>query len=132
LWDEVCSQIFAGTERETNQIIKFEFSDLRRADVSNALLDNCACRKLCFIQCGTAYGDGEYCGTSGFHYGVDAGCLAAVPDYLIDPEKMKDTERLGKFFDFFDSIALHTDGKGTFLFSDANRTIEIIDTGDEE
>jgi hypothetical protein len=132
LWDEVCKQIFAGTNHEVNQVIKFEFRDLREAGVSDAMLDNCACRKLAFIQCGTMYGDGVYQSMSDYNYGVDAGCLAAVPDYLIDPSKIGEAERLGKFFDALDFIALLTDGKGIFTFYDANGPLEIIETGYEE
>jgi len=69
---------------------------------------------------------------SGFDYGVDAGCLAIVPDYLIDPEKMEEAKRLGKFFDALDYIALLTDGNGTFTFYDASGPLEIIETGDSE
>lgn len=130
IWDKVCEQIFAGTEREVNQIIGFDFGDLRRAGVSDAVLDNCAGRKCAFIQCGTMYGDGVYQSMSGFGYGVDAGCLAIVPDYLIDPEKMEKAERLGKFFEATDYIALLTDGNGTFTFYDATGPLEIIETGD--
>jgi hypothetical protein len=131
MWKSVCDQIFAGTEREVNHVIKFEFRDLREAGVSGAMLDSCACRKLAFVQCGTDYGDGEYPSDSGFCYGVDAGCLAAVPDYLIDPKKMERAERLGKFFDAVDYIALRTDGNGEFVFYDAMGILEIIETGDE-
>jgi len=130
LWNNVCDQIFAGTEREVNQIIGFDFGDLRKAKVTDAMLDNCAGRKCAFIQCGTMYGDGVYQSMSGFGYGVDAGCLAIVPDYLIDPEKMEKAEQLGKFFDASDYIALLTDGKGMFTFYDAKGPLDIIETGD--
>jgi len=73
IWNKVCKQIFTGTEHEVNQIIKFDFGDLRRAGVSDAVLDNCAGRVCAFIQCGTMYGDGLYQSMSGFDYGVDAG-----------------------------------------------------------
>jgi hypothetical protein len=129
LWHEVCNQIFAGTNREVNHLIKFEFRDLRKAGVSDEMLDKCAGLKLAFIQCGTEYGDGTFDSDSGFKYGVDAGCLGAVPEYMVDPEKREQSERLGKFFEVSDFIRLCTDGEGKFMFSDAKGTFEIIDTG---
>jgi len=130
LWDNVCNQIFAGTQREVNQIINFEYLDLYTAKVHYMVLENCARRKIAFIQCGTMYGDGVYQSASGFDYGVDAGCLAIVPDYLIEPEVMEEAERLGKFFDASECIGLRTGGEGTFVFYDANGIIETIYTGD--
>jgi hypothetical protein len=130
LWEEVCEQI-DGTEHEVNHIITFTFSDLTKAGVSKDMLDNCTSKKLQFIQSGTAYGDGRYLSNSGFQYGVDAGCLAVVPEYLIDPEKEEKAQRLGKFFDCVDFVSLRTDSEGEFLFSDANGIVEIIDTGDD-
>jgi hypothetical protein len=128
LWDNVCEQIFAGTEREVNHIIKFEHRDIYEANVSGDMLINCIKRKLEFIQCGTSWGDGVYTGTSGFDYGVDAGCLAAVPEYLIEPKDMSEAERLGKFFEASDIVGLETDGEGNFVFYDAKGVFEIIET----
>lgn len=132
LWGKVCEQIFAGTNYEVNQIIGFDFGDLRRAGVPDKMLDNCAGRKCVFIQSGTMYGDGFFQGMTGFCYGVDAGCLAVVPEYLIDPEKLNESERLGKFFEVQEFVALQTDGNGKFIFSDAKGTFEIIETDDNE
>jgi len=133
LWGSVCDKIFAGTDHEVNQTIRFELSELREAGVPEAMLDICEGWPLAFIQCGTMYGDGAYPSMSDFTYGVDAGCLAVVPGYLIGPDKLEKAEELGRFFEAQDYIALLTDGdKGIFTFYDANGPLEIIETGYEE
>jgi hypothetical protein len=126
LWDCVCKQIYVGTEHEVNHIIQFELSDL-----SDVMRVNCAGKKLAFIQCGTMYGDGRYYGFGSSTYPVDAGCLAAVPEYLIDHEKIDSANRRGTFFENVGCIALRTDGNGQFVFSTAEKVIEIIETGDD-
>jgi len=132
LWDSVCEQIYAGTNQEKNQIIKFEPNDLRKPELLQEMVNNCSCKVLEFIQCGTMYGDGVFVGVKGFGYGVDAGCLAIVPDYLIDPEKRKDAERLGQYFEAQGFIGLRTEGEGELVFYDENGSLEIINTGDCE
>jgi len=110
-WHDVCNQIFAGTNDEVNHVITVGGKP--------------------FIQCGTMYGDGVYTSMSGFEYGVDAGCLAVVPIDMIAPEKMGEAERLGKFFEAADYVALMTNEKGIFSFFSNGDPLEIIETGDE-
>jgi hypothetical protein len=131
LWDCACKQIYAGTEHEVNHIIHFKYDYLKEAGVSEAMLVSCLSQKLAFIQCGTMYGDGRYYGFGSSTYPVDAGCLAAVPEYLIDPNKIDSANRRGTFFENVDCIALRTDGNGQFIFSTDEKVIEIIETGDD-
>jgi len=114
LWGDVCDQVFKGNN-EVGHIITVNYNG----------------KDLSFIQCGTLYGDGCYPSSSGFEYGVDAGCLAIVSEELVDRDSVLDN-KLGKYFDIESgSISLQTDGNGTFVFRDGEKVIEIIWTGDE-
>ena len=134
LWDTVCEQIFKGRDSEVGQIITFNFKQMIEANCLKADSPHEDEDQWSFIQCGTMYGDGLYESNTGFRYGVDSGCLGIVPDYLIAPENLADAKRLGQFFelDKIESMSLITDGKGEFLFSVNESTIEMIFTGDEE
>jgi len=115
LWDDVCEQIFKGGQKEVGFVITLNYKG----------------NELSFIQCGTAYGDGCFDSQSGFEYGVDAGCLAIVPEELVDEENNIDD--LGKIFEIeTDNISLKTDGKGTFYFYDGTKLIETIWTAADE
>ena len=116
LWDDVCEQIFKGGHKEVGHVITVNYNGT----------------EISFIQCGTAYGDGCFNSNTGFEYGVDAGCLAIVPEELIHEDYNLD-DSLGNYFEIeTDNISLQTDGKGTFTFSDGTKVIEIIWTGGEE
>jgi hypothetical protein len=116
LWDDVRAQIFKNGNKEVGHVITVNYEG----------------KDLSFIQCGTFYGDDCYPSNSGFEYGVDAGCLAIVPEELIHHDSNHDDE-LGKYFDIESgSISLQTDGKGTFVFSDGEKVIETIWTNGEE
>ena len=90
LWDSVCEQIFKGGGREVGFKIRFTFDQILNASISQEILQKCRVRddsELVFLQCGTAYGDGTFDSNTGFSYGVDAGCLAIIPEYLVDHQK---------------------------------------------
>ena len=115
LWDDICEQIYKNG-KETGHIITVEYKG----------------RKLSFLQCGTAYGDGCFPSQTGFEYGVDAGCLAIIPEELVHEDRDLD-ETLGNYFEIESgSISLQTDGKGEFTFKDGEKVIETIWTGGEE
>jgi hypothetical protein len=110
LWDDVCKQIFKGGHKEVGFVITLNYNG----------------KDCSFIQCGTAYGDGCYSSESGFEYGVDAGCLAIVPEELIHEDFNLDDE-LGSYFDIYSgNVSLETDGDGTFFFKDGDKVIETI------
>jgi hypothetical protein len=109
LWDDACNQIFKSGKEAVHVITV-----------------NDKGKKFSFVQCGTFYGDGCYPSQTGFEYGVDAGCLAIVPEELIHKDDNHD-ETLGQLFEIESgSISLQTDGKGTFIFSDGEKVIETI------
>jgi hypothetical protein len=116
LWDDVCAQIFKDSEKEVGHVITVNYNG----------------NELSFIQCGTAYGDGCFNSQTGFEYGVDAGCLAIVPEELIHEDCNLD-DSLGQYFEIETAnISLQTDGKGTFTFYDGTKVLEIIWTAGEE
>ena len=136
LWDSVCDQTFKG-EREVGFKIEFTFEQLSEENLPHEFIQNCQGKnasELVFLQCGTAYGDGVFDSNSGFEYDVDSGCLAIIPDYLVDSQK--DTD-LGHWFEITrpgeksNKIALVTDGAGEFRFYISDDIIETIFTGDE-
>jgi len=139
LWDKFCEKIFNGGEREVGYKLEFSFEDFVEAGVNIKTISKIRkmdSKDLVVLQCGTAYGDGVYPSDTGFGYGVDAGCLAIIPDYLVSEEAIangNDT-RLGKYFKLENpgGISLITDGKGEFRFGDDFSTIEMIFTGDPE
>lgn len=77
----------------------------------------------------TAYGDGEYYGSNGFYYGVDAGVIGIVPIELVT----KDVEGLGTVHEVPGTATFQFDG-GVFDFTLPDGTKIHIDTGshDEE
>jgi len=116
LWDDVCAQIYKGGHKEVGHVITVNYNG----------------NELSFIQCGTAYGDGCFSSQTGFEYGVDAGCLAIVPEELIHKDYNLD-DSLGKMFEIeTDNISLLTDGKGAFHFFDGTKLIETIWTAADE
>jgi len=66
---------------------------------------------------GTAYGDGDYQGSNGFSFPVDAGCIGAIPIELCDPEKVKEVmaQKLGVVI-AAPYVELHYDEPGEFYF----------------
>jgi len=116
LWDDVCYQIFKNGGKEVGHVITVKYNG----------------NELSFIQCGTAYGDGLFSSQTGFEYAVDAGCLAILPEELIDDDD-NNSDSLGQLFEIQnDNISLQTDGKGTFNFFDGSKLIETIWTGFDE
>ena len=138
LWDKFCEKVFTK-EEETGFKLNFSFEDFIEAGVNAKTISKIRkmdLEDLVILQCGTAYGDGTFSSNSGFEYGVDAGCLAIIPDYMVSEEAIEsgDDIRLGKYFDLKSPgvISLITDGEGEFRFGDENSTIEMIFTGDGE
>lgn len=134
LWDDVCDQ--------GDGVIEFDFYELQdigylppsfMGACQRAGVDN-----LKFILYGTAYGDGDYNSKSGFQYGVDSGCLGIIPEHLIDPEKLSDASKHGKFFTIGKTtgikrieLQITNNGQFDFFLNGDNCTCESIFTGDE-
>ena len=79
---------------------------------------------------GTAYGDGDYQGSDGKRYGVDAGVIGVVPYELCKDTDEEEIGKLGRFVKAKDCEFEAEDGYFTFKFDDG--TYITIDTRDEE
>lgn len=89
-----------------------------------------------FAVSSTAYGDGEYYGTDGREYGVDAGCLGVVPMELWKDRNENELNRLGRVVETKEIEVSATsrvvdNDKGLFTFKFNNETL-IIKTDYEE
>jgi predicted DNA-binding WGR domain protein len=77
----------------------------------------------------TAHGDGEYKGSDGKDYGVDAGIIGVVPEAMFDLEDNPNAGDMGRFVDVTKTLTFHADG-GVFSFSIDGEDL-TIDTKDE-
>lgn len=75
------------------------------------------------VVAGTAYGDGEYKGSDGFGYGVDAGIIGIVSADLFDVSTMYG----GKMWDFPKGVHVNF-GSGQFCFESSDGQWLQIDT----
>lgn len=82
------------------------------------------CLRLPFFMASTAFGDGTYYDQSGHEYGVDSGCLGAVPMEMVDEEG---DLCLGRVVDFPAGLYIEYDGR-SFDFG----SLVVIDTNPEE
>lgn len=82
-----------------------------------------------FAFASTAFGDGEYCGSDGFHYPVDAGILGIVKIEGFEPKDIKNPHdgTLGRIVEFESEPAVEMHG-GVFRIGN----IVIDTTNDEE
>ena len=73
-----------------------------------------------FVAFNTDFGDGDYKGSDGFNYGVDAGLIGAIPIELVDKEKLADIVKfkLGRIVEFDSSFYVSTNGEGLLCFGD--------------
>jgi len=85
-------------------------------------------KELSFLLSETSL-EGVYNSQTGSVYIIDTGCVAIVPEELIDGRM----ESLGHFIELeSDSISLEIDDNETFYISDGDKVIETIWTGREE
>lgn len=84
---------------------------------SVGVLDN-----LMVLSFGTKYGDGEYKGSNGFWFSVDAGMIGLVPDELV---VQRENTTLGVFVNFDRPTRCSREEDGTLTFGDL-----VIQTGD--
>lgn len=81
---------------------------------------------LKFAVASTAYGDGEYEGSDGNYYGVDAGVIGIVPLELVEK---KGGLKLGSVHECAGSAEMSAEG-GCFVFTLPNGEEIVILTGD--
>ena len=82
-----------------------------------------------FLVDGTAYGDGQYMGTDGYPYAVDAGIIGICSADLIDS---KNTSICGGMIHSFDAPVNMTFNNGIFRFQSGSSTLIIDTRGTEE
>ena len=85
-----------------------------------------------FAVHGTAYGDGEYYGSDGVSYSVDAGVIGIVD--IGEEQRYCDYElnRLGKIVEVQDCVIMNCDKDGNFEFTVDGKSFEIITDGSDE
>ena len=84
-----------------------------------------------FAVHGTAYGDGNYWGTDGVSYSVDAGVLGITDIGKMQRYSNEELNRLGKIVEVKDSIIMNCDEKGNFEFIVDGESFEIITDGSD-
>ena len=82
-----------------------------------------------FMVDGTAYGDGDYEGSDGHHYLVDAGIIGICSADLIDPDNT--SVRGGKIHTFTEPVEIRFKG-GAFYFTSGYTHLTIDTAGYEE
>ncbi len=114
-WDEVCNQMFPGVPGNDD----YENHDIQ--------LDGTH-----FFVYSTAYGDGLY-DDGMYTYGVDAGCIGAVPMSLVNKREQQEIESngLGRFVKTDTPLQCSRNDEGTFTFIGSFGIIEIITDGSE-
>lgn len=75
----------------------------------------------------TKYGDGEYPGSDGFRYGVDAGLIGLVPVEVADRDDLYGNEPPWTVVTFEEEVLCTRDEHGTLTFGHI-----VIETGDED
>jgi hypothetical protein len=81
-----------------------------------------------FMVAGTAYGDGDYKGTDGYHYLVDAGIIGICSSDLIDP-KNPSWKSGGKVHTFTEPVEVRFKN-GIFHFSSGYKLLTINTQGE--
>lgn len=66
----------------------------------------------------TYHGDGQYDGSNGFKYPVDAGCLSVIPVEACDGKKLEESlaDELGHIEDFGKTFETKGESDGTIVF----------------
>lgn len=82
-----------------------------------------------FMVDGTAYGDGDYEGSDGYHYMVDAGIIGICSADLIDPNNRPVSG--GKIHTFTEPVTIRFKG-GMFYFTSGYTHLEINTAGSME
>jgi len=84
-----------------------------------------------FAVAGTAYGDGEYKGSDGIRYGVDAGVLGIVPESMWKVDR-KEAESMGRVFDVQNNLRFEAENGEFSVNTDGRRVVVNTRDGDEE
>lgn len=91
------------------------------------------CEGVTFAIGGTAHGDGEYLGSDGTRFGVDAGVIGAVPFELVDEAKLAGYKTPPGLIVNENEVVLEYSDEGMYEFKTAKgRTITAIDTASYE